>query len=148
MSAGAAGRATAEATRGASTAVSAAASAMPDNNYLTDMIYRAAPQATPELRAEAARIVATNALAGEFSADDKAYLAQLATRAGVAQDEATRRVDQLATRVAEAKTKIQETAETARKTASRTALFTFLSLAVGAFIASAAAALGGSLRDA
>lgn len=147
MSAGAVGRAGAEAARGVSAVSSAAISAMPDNDYLTDMIYRGAPQSTPENRAEALRIMAASIVAGDFSADDRAYLAQLATRAGLSQDEATRRIDAVVNRITQTKAKIQETAEQARKTASRAALFTFLSLLIGAFIASAAAALGGSLRD-
>ena len=46
-----------------------------------------------------------------------------------------------------AEAKARQVADTARKSASAMSIFTALSMVIGAFIASAAAALGGSLRD-
>jgi len=47
----------------------------------------------------------------------------------------------------DAKTKVMEAAEAARKVAAETAIYTALSMLIGAFIASVSAALGGRLRD-
>lgn len=119
--------------------------------YATDQLFRGAADATPvppERRAEAARIIAVGAVNGEFSPDDRAYLAQtVRTSSGLSEEQARRRVDQAIATLDQAKQKAQQVAEEARKAASRGALFAFLSLVVGAFIASAAAAFGGSLRD-
>jgi hypothetical protein len=46
-----------------------------------------------------------------------------------------------------AETKAQQTADSARKAASAVSIFTALSMLTGAFIACAAAALGGQQRD-
>ena len=46
-----------------------------------------------------------------------------------------------------AEVKARQEADAARKSTSAVAIFTALSMLIGAFIASAAAALGGSLRD-
>jgi heme A synthase len=47
----------------------------------------------------------------------------------------------------DAKTKVMEAAEAAHKVAAETAIYTALSMLIGAFIASVSAALGGRLRD-
>jgi hypothetical protein len=44
-------------------------------------------------------------------------------------------------------TKVKARADTARKVAAEAAIYTALSMLVGAFIASVSAALGGRLRD-
>ena len=46
-----------------------------------------------------------------------------------------------------AELKIRQAADAARKAAATTSIFLALSMVIGAFIASAAAALGGRLRD-
>ena len=80
--------------------------------------------------------------------EDRTWLAQLvAARTGLSQPDAEKRVDQVMARVEEAKTKAAEAADTARKAAATFALVSALSLLIGAFIASAAAAYGGSQRD-
>jgi hypothetical protein len=49
--------------------------------------------------------------------------------------------------VDDAKTKAMELADAARKVAAETAIYTALSMLIGALIASVSAAIGGRLRD-
>ena len=98
--------------------------------------------------AQASRILVTSAAAGEVSADDKAYLGQLvAARTGLSEADATARVDAVLAQIEQAKVAAQEAADTARKAGATFALVGALSLIIGAFIASVAAALGGRQRD-
>jgi hypothetical protein len=79
---------------------------------------------------------------------DRAYLAQLiASRAEVSMEEATKRVDDTIAQIEADEIKLRQAADTARRTASTISVYSFLSLLIGAFIASAAAALGGQHRD-
>ncbi len=81
-------------------------------------------------------------------AADRTYLAQMiASRAGIPQADAQKRVDDVVTRGKEAVAKVKQAADDARKVASQAAIFTALSMLIGAFIACAAAAYGGTLRD-
>lgn len=70
-----------------------------------------------------------------------------AARTGLPEADVTARVNTVLAQVNEAKAKAQEAADTARKAGIAFALMAALSLVIGAFIASAAAALGGRLRD-
>ncbi|PTM94175.1 hypothetical protein [Mycoplana dimorpha] len=124
--------------------------------YFTDTLLRPGSTPTPPpnsgdneaVAAEVGRILLQSAAAGEVSADDRAYLNRVvAARTGLSEADATARVDQVLTRMNEAKVKTQQAADTARKTAATAALLGALALVVGAFIASAAAAFGGRLRD-
>src|SRR5690606_26120798 len=86
--------------------------------------------------------------AGEVSADDRAYLGQLvAARTGLPAADATARVDAVIAQAEQARVTAQEAADAARKAGATYSLLGALSLIVGAFIASAAAALGGRQRD-
>jgi hypothetical protein len=77
-----------------------------------------------------------------------AYLEQrVAARTGLSQQEATARVDAVLARVQAVKVKAQQAADAARKASATFALLGALSLIIGAFIASVAAALGGRQRD-
>ncbi|RUX13452.1 hypothetical protein EN996_19970, partial [Mesorhizobium sp. M7A.F.Ca.CA.002.14.1.2] len=97
---------------------------------------------------QASRILIAGAAAGEVSADDKTYLSQLvAVRTGLSEADARTRVDAVLAKAQDAKVKAQQAADTARKASATFALLGALSLAIGAFIASAAAALGGRQRD-
>ncbi len=126
-------------------------------SYFVDTLFRLADPArlsAPGVEgdaaaaAQASRILIASAAAGEVSADDKAYLGQLvAARTGLAQPEATARVDAVLAQVQAAKVKAQEAADAARKASATFALLGALSLIIGAFIASVAAALGGRQRD-
>lgn len=126
-------------------------------SYFVDSLFRpndptrlAAPGAEGDAAAaaQASRILVTSAAAGEMSPADRTYLGQLvAVRTGLSGADATARVNTVLAQVNEAKTKAQEAADTARKAGIAFALMAALSLVIGAFIASAAAALGGRLRD-
>jgi hypothetical protein len=77
----------------------------------------------------------------DLKADDKSYLAnEVATQTGLSPAEAQQRVDA-------AVTSIREAADKARKASSALSFFTALSMLIGAFIASVAAAYAGGLRD-
>ena len=79
---------------------------------------------------------------------DLAYLAQfVAARTGLPQQQSTARVDAVLAQVQAAKVKAQRAADAARKASATFALLGALSLIIGAFIASVAAALGGRQRD-
>ncbi len=115
-------------------------------SYDLDVLFRgssdAGPASGPDVRAEAARIIG-NALAGsgDVAQEDRAYLASVVSaRTGVSPQEAQARVDTFITRAKLA-------ADNARKGSAATALFTALSMLIGAFIACVAAALGGRERD-
>jgi hypothetical protein len=136
------------------------------SGYFTDMLFRmdnppaanaaapaanpGAPAATPaarDPRAEASLIL-LRSVGGDMSADDKAYLARLvAAQTGMSPDDAAKRVDAVNAQVKAASDKVKAAADKARKTAATASLFAFLSLLIGAFIASVAAAFGGSQRD-
>ncbi|AYD04189.1 hypothetical protein [Neorhizobium sp. NCHU2750] len=131
-------------------------SASPDlaTGYFTDALLRRqdlrnrAPSDDAAAASEISRILIKSAAAGAMTDEDKTYLsAVVASRTGLTPEEATARVDTVLQRIDEAKVAAQQTADKARKSASTTAMLGALSLLVGAFIASAAAALGGRQRD-
>ena len=120
--------------------------------YFVDMLFRSdkpAPAANPQdTRAESARILVTALGEGDISPADKTYIAQLiASQTGLSQPDAEKRVDDVITQAKAAAEKVKQIADEGRKAAARLALFSFLSLLIGAFIASVAAALGGHERD-
>jgi hypothetical protein len=123
------------------------------NAYGVDKLFRAAnpsssSAATNDPRVEVAHIMANAWVSGGMSDEDRNYLAELvAARTGVSQADARKRVDEFAAQLQEAVTKAKAEADAARKTAAQAAIYTALSMLVGAFIASISAALGGRLRD-
>jgi hypothetical protein len=130
-------------------ATSAANSVSP---YEVDTLFRSAKPASGsepgDARAEATRILAQLTTTGELPAPDRSYLAELiAARTGVSQDEAGQRVDAAVAQIKAAETKVKQAADAARKAAAQAAIYTALSMLIGAFVASAAAALGGRQRD-
>jgi hypothetical protein len=162
VSAGAAQGATAQATGGSNpmgyytdtlfrapaAPAAAAGSAAPATGTATSAAPNAAGSNGTEMRAEASRILVTDMRSGDVSAPDRAYLAQIvAAQTGLSQADAQKRVDDVITQVKAAEVKARQVADTARKTAASASIITALSLLIGAFIASAAAALGGRLRD-
>lgn len=126
-------------------------------SYFVDSLFRPTDPsrlATPgveggaEAAAQASRILLASAAAGEVSAGDRAYLAQLvAVRTGLSQPDASARVDAVLAQVDSAKQKAQQAADAARKGGATFALLAALSMVVGAFIACVAAAIGGRQRD-
>jgi len=120
----------------------------PDVGYYASSLYRGATAAVGDVTPETAAILASDSASGNFPADDRAYLArQVAARTGVSQAEAESRVNATIDRINADRQKIAQAAETARKAAVGFSVTLFISLLVGAFIASVSAALGGRLRD-
>jgi hypothetical protein len=141
-------------------AANAAAQNLPDlsTSYFTDALLRPADPRTaaPATAAgsneaaatELSRILMRSAANGELAAADRTYVEQLiAARTGLSEADAKARVDTVLKEIEDAKVAAQEAADTARKSAATTALLGALSLFIGAFIACAAAALGGRQRD-
>jgi hypothetical protein len=76
-----------------------------------------------------------------MAADDRGYLTSVvAAQTGLSREEAQARVDRAAN-------SIRGAADKARKASSAVGFFMALSMLIGAFIASVAAAYGGRLRD-
>ncbi len=118
--------------------------------YYVDTLFRSDhPNATDQdTRAEATRVLVTGMTNGDVPAGDKTYLAQLVTaRTGLSQAEAAKRVDDVIAKAKAAETKALQIADAARKAGAYLSIFTGLSMLIGAFIAAAAAALGGQHRD-
>jgi hypothetical protein len=124
--------------------------------YYADMLLRAdAP--VPEtdngaLRAEIGRILLHQGAGPALAVDDRQYLARLiAKRTGIEQSDAERRVDEVHARLvkarADAETSAKAAADKARKAGAHSALWMFVALLMGAFIASLAATYGGKQRD-
>jgi hypothetical protein len=124
------------------------------NSYFADMLLRSptGDAATEAQRSEINRLLVTDLAAGKINADDRTYLSQLvAKRTGLPQADAEQRVDLIyaqATQAAnEAKAKAMAAAEEARKVAARSALWMFVALLLGAFVAAVTATIGGRNRD-
>jgi hypothetical protein len=124
------------------------------NTYYADMVLRSSTgdSATDAQRSEINRILLANLATGKIGADDRNYLAQLvAQRSGLAPADAQQRVDliyaQAVQAANEAKAKATAAAEEARKTAAHSALWMFVALLLGAFVAALCATLGGRNRD-
>ncbi|MEO8153187.1 MAG: hypothetical protein ABI605_08970 [Rhizobacter sp.] len=139
-----------------------------DTGYFVDSLFRkdmsnsaaTATTATPDAGATSGRAsstettrIFTNALAGgALPAEDASYLGQLvAQRTGLSPAEAQKRVTDT---FARAQTKLKtteatarEAADKARKASSYAALWLFVSLLLGAFVASLSATYGGRRRD-
>jgi hypothetical protein len=129
------------------------------NGYFVDSLFRkdataaSAPAAdAAPMGAEAGRIFASGLEAGALPADDVKYLGQqVAQRTGLSQADAEKRVNDAFTRmkakVDQAKAEAKEAADKARKASAYAALWLFISLLVGAFVASFLATFGGRQRD-
>jgi len=138
------------AAQGAGQIASQAASGV--SAYDVDSLFRSDhpdPAASPQTtNAQVTRILASGIANGDVPAADRTYLVQLvAARTGISQADAEKRVDEVIARAKAAEVKAKQAADAARKAASQFAIFTALSMLIGAFIASAAAAYGGSMRD-
>ena len=121
-------------------------------SYFTDSLFRSdgTPDHTADAdtRGEATHILVRGMSDGDMSPADRTYLAQLvAAKTGVDQTEAQKRVDDVIAQTKAAEEKVKEAADQARKTSAKIAIYTALSMVIGAFIASVAAGFGGRLRD-
>ena len=139
---------------GTAAASSAASPVDLSTSYFTDALLRpdqaraAVPSNDAAATSEVSRILLNGAAQGQIPDDDKAYLATIvSSRTGLSEADARTRVDTVLKRIDDAKVAAQKAADEARKAAYTTALLGSLSLLIGAFIASAAAAFGGSQRD-
>jgi hypothetical protein len=123
----------------------------PAASYNVDKLFRswgASSASAADTHAEAGHILANAISKGNMEDTDRTYLASLiAQKSGASPEAAKERVDEFVTDMNDAKTKVMEAAEAARKVAAETAIYTALSMLIGAFIASVSAALGGRLRD-
>lgn len=134
--------------------VAAGATSKTDDNstgYFVDMLFRSDGSRQEDdagVREEAGRILATGLAQGDLSPADRSYLAQvIAARTGVSAPDAEKRVADALAQAKAAETKAKEAADAARKAAAHLALWSFLALLIGAFVASYAATMGGRLRD-
>lgn len=160
----------------ATTAVGAAGAAAADGTntrgaeggpmgYFVDSLFRKDAAATsggatagsaPESEAsstEVTRIFANTIRSGPLSPDDTRYVGQVvAQRTGLPQAEAEKRVTEtyarLQSNLREAETAAKAAADNARRVSAYAALWLFISLLAGAFIASLSATFGGRQRDA
>jgi hypothetical protein len=153
---------------GAQLAANTATSATSNNYYVNELFRQNVPAdggsaAAPDngsaamvtglsdrdVRAQANTILAETAISGTVSPTDNAYLTQLVSgRTGLAPTDAQTRVNQVLAEQQADMTKAKQVADAARKTSAKAAIFTFVSLLIGAFIASVSGAIGGRLRDA
>jgi len=137
----------------ASAATSAAAADAGSSNYTMDSLFRspkgAKSQATPEQStAEVGRIFVNATTTGKLPEEDARYAAQVVSqRTGISQQEAEKRVNDTFAQIQAKKKEAQEAADKARKASAAAALLLFISLLMGAFIASYAAIVGGRQRD-
>ncbi len=154
----------------------AGSSSMDGNGYFVDSLFRkdassaaggtataVAPLATStaggsdasntvQSGVEVGRIFAQGIASGALPPEDVRYVGQLvAQRTGLSQQDAEKRVTDTYARAQaklnEAQTAAKDAAEKARKASSYAALWLFVSLLIGAFVASFAATLGGRQRD-
>lgn len=140
-------------TSGAMSANSQAPNAnSPVSAYEIDKLYRTSNfggiALLADARVETAHIAANVFATGGISSADRAYLVeQVAARTGAAQADAQARVDNFVSTLTQAQEKLKAEADAARKAAAEAAIYLALSMLIGAFIASVAAALGGRIRD-
>lgn len=102
---------------------------------------------------EVSRIFMNASLSEPLPAEDTRHVGQLvAQHTGLSQQEAEKRVTDIytraQTRLQEAEVAAKDTADKARKASAYAALWIFVSLLIGAFVASLAATYGGRQRDA
>ena len=137
------------------------------NGYFVDSLFRqgapavgaasaptsAAPSTdSAQSTAEAGRILASGLEAGALPTDDVHYLGQMvAQKTGLSQADAEKRVNddfaRMKAKADQAKAEAKEAADKARKASAYAALWIFISLLLGAFVASFSATFGGRQRD-
>ena len=135
------------ATQGATQAATDASTQVPAQENGSQTQNSAAPLS------EVARIFMQTPRAATLPADDVRYLGQMiAARTGVSQQDAEKRVTdtyaRLQKNLQEAEVATREALDSARKASTYGALWLFISLLIGAFVASLAATYGGHQRDA
>ena len=101
---------------------------------------------------EVTRILMNSVRTGALPAEDVRYVGQVvAQRTGLSQTDAEKRVTdtytRMQTKLRDAEVAAKQAADTARKASAYAALWLFVSLLIGAFVASLAATFGGRQRD-
>lgn len=150
----------------ATAAVAKAGAELAPSSYVMDSLFRQPASGTPgvtaapvnpatdraAVTAEVSGIFMNTLRTGDLQAEDQRYVAQLvAQRTGLTEAQATERVRdgyakaQTVWRNTEAATR--EAADKARKASAYTALWLFIALLAGAFVASLSATFGGRQRD-
>ena len=122
------------------------------SDYSVDTLFRSdhidASASTQDVTAQATRILANGVRNGDVPPADRIYLAQLvAAKTNLSQADAEKRVNSTIASTKDAESKVRQAADAVRKATATFAIFTALSLMIGAFVACAAAAYGGILRD-
>ena len=112
----------------------------------------AAGQLPAQWAGEVSRILANSIENGSLAPEDQHYLGTLvAQRAGISQQDAEKRVtdtfNKVQAKLQDAKNAAKDAADKARKASSYAALWLFISLLFGAFVASLMATFGGRQRD-
>lgn len=129
--------------------------------YYVDSLFRAPADSRTNQTSEQSKIPADEVMrivvralrTGELPQNDQRYIAQLiAQRTDISQQEAQQRIaqgfEQAKIALKEAEDKVRQAADEARKASAYTALWMFVALMMGAFIASLMAVFGGRQRDA
>ena len=111
-----------------------------------------ADQSNATSSSEVARIFMNTIRTGPLPAEDVRYVGQVvAQRTGLTQQDAEKRVSdtyaRVQTKLRDAETAARDAADKARKASAYAALWLFISLLIGAFVASLAATYGGRQRD-
>jgi hypothetical protein len=146
---------------GAHVAASMTSSGNTATRYYVDLLFRqntggntavagaSMPGVTDQdMRQEAGAILAEGVANGGVSTTDSTYLAQLVSeKTGLAPADASARVTDVLNREHADVVKAKQVADASRKAVSGAAIYTFIALLIGAFIASVAGAIGGRLRD-
>lgn len=120
--------------------------------YDVDFLFRnsrpAPSTSLDEARLQADRILKTTMITNSVSLQDKAYLVQLVVQqTGISPAMAQVRVEEVLVWEQGVRQKFALAADIARKSAASLAIYTALSMLIGALIASIAAALGGHQRE-
>jgi amino acid transporter len=118
----------------------------------TDRLLRGTTAANPaqaeDPRAELGRILARSAASGTIAPEDKSYVASIiASRTGISQADAEKRIDDTVTQVKAAADEARVAAEKARKYGILIAFLTAAGLLVSGAAAWGAATVGGNHRD-
>lgn len=138
---------------------------MDGNVYFVDSLFRkdasapaaaasapSSPTDSAQSTAEAGRIFVSGLEAGALPADDVHYLGQMVSqKTGLSQADAEKRVNDTFAKTKgkadQAKAQAKEAVDKARKASAYASLWLFISLLIGAFVASFSATLGGRQRD-
>lgn len=131
------------------------------SSYYVDSLFRKSANGAPtenkpeDIAASSAEVTGIfmhTIRSGPLPAEDLRYVAQIVSqRTGLPQQEAEKRVSDtysnMQQKLQEAEVKARDAADKARKASAYTALWMFISLLIGAFVASFAAIYGGRQRD-